>query len=154
MERQYVKENSKSRERLRKLVNEITDEELKLVIYKEGWTIAAILAHVAFWDERRVILMKKWKQKSQIHLGDLEMDVYHVFNDTMLSFLLEIPPRKAANMAVLAAEKVDRELEKASPDLIAALKASKYPLAFNRSVHRKMHLDEMEALLETKRKTE
>jgi hypothetical protein len=152
MEKQYVVENSKSRERLRKLVSDITDEELKLVIYKEGWTIAAALAHIAFWDERRVVLMRKSKQKSKIHLGDLEMDVYHVFNDTMLPFLLEIPPRKAANLAVLAAEKVDRELEKATPALIAALKASGYRLAFNRSVHRKMHLDEIEALLKSKRR--
>ena len=74
MEKQYVKENNKSRERLRNLVNNITDEELSLVIYKEGWTIAAILAHIAFWDERRVVLMRKWKQKSKIHLGDLEME--------------------------------------------------------------------------------
>ena len=151
MERQYVKENSKSRERLRKLVDDITDEELKLVIYKEVWTVAAILAHVAFWDERRVILMKKWKQKNKIYLGDLEMDVYHVFNDSMLPLLLDIPPRKAANLAVLTAEKVDRKLEQATPALVAALEASGYPLAFDRSIHRKMHLDEIEALLKTKR---
>jgi hypothetical protein len=151
MDRSYVTENTKSRERLRRLVNEITDEELNLVIYKEGWTVAVALAHVAFWDERRVVLMRKWKQKGKIPLGALEEDVYHIFNDTMLPFLLDIPPRKAASLSVLAAETLDRELEKAPPALIVAIEATGYPLGLNRSVHRKMHLDEIEALLKAKR---
>ncbi len=63
MERQFVIENTKERERLRRLVNDMTDEELNLIIYKEGWTIAAVLAHLAFWDERRLALVQKWQQK-------------------------------------------------------------------------------------------
>ena len=63
MDRPYIKENNKERERLIKLVNEITDKELKLIIYKEGWTIAVVLGHLAFWDERRLALVKRWRQK-------------------------------------------------------------------------------------------
>lgn len=53
MGRQYVIENTRERKRLRALVSRITDEELSLPYYKEGWTVAAGLAHLAFWDERR-----------------------------------------------------------------------------------------------------
>ena len=59
MEQTYIAENKKERERLRKLVQGMTDEELKFVIYKEGWTIAVVLAHLAFWDRRRLVLMEK-----------------------------------------------------------------------------------------------
>ena len=147
MDKPFIEDNTRERERLRKLVDELTDEELSLVIYKEGWTIAVVLAHLACWDQRRLVLMRKWKQKGKIPLGALEEDVYDIFNDTMLPFLLKIPPRKAANLSVHTAEKIDRELEKAPPALIAAIDATGYPLGLNRSVHRKMHLDEIEKFL-------
>ena len=151
MDRSFVAENTRSRERLRRLVNELTDEELSLVIYKEGWTVAAALAHIAFWDQRRTVLMRKWQQNDKIDLGSLEMDIYDIYNDTVLPFLLEIPPREAASLAVLADETLDRELEEAPPALIAALEASGYAYALDRSFHRRMHLDEIEALLAEKR---
>ena len=68
MERKYIAENKKGRDRLRKLVNEITDEELSLIIYKEGWTIAVALAHLAFYDERRRVLLRKWKIKGSDYM--------------------------------------------------------------------------------------
>jgi hypothetical protein len=37
MERQWDIDNTRERERLRKLVGEIIDEELNLVIYKQGY---------------------------------------------------------------------------------------------------------------------
>lgn len=151
MEKQYNVENKRELERLRKLVNELTDEELNLVIYKEGWTVAAALAHVAFWDKWRTVLMRKWTQNKQIPLGTLDLEEYNTFNDSILPFLLEIPPRKAAELSVIAAETVDRELETASPALIQAIEASGYARGLDRSVHRKMHLDEIDALLKTRR---
>ena len=38
MEQNYITANKKERERLRKMVQGMTNEELKLVIYKEGWS--------------------------------------------------------------------------------------------------------------------
>lgn len=147
MGKQYISENASSRERLRKLVNEITDEELKLVIYKEGWTIAAALAHLAFWDERRRVLIRKWKKKG-VTDSPFEADI---LNDALVPFLLAIPPRDAANLAVLTADTLDRELEELSPDLITSIEALGDRHAFNRSLHRKMHLDEIDTLLKSKR---
>ena len=152
MDKAWVIKNKESRERLIKLVKDISDTELKLVIYKEGWTIAAALAHIAFWDYRRLVLMQKWKpKKDKVPLGALELDVYHTINDSILPFLLEIPPRKAAKLAVLAAETLDRKLEKAPPSLIAAIEATGYELGLNRSAHRKIHMDEIDALLKSRR---
>jgi hypothetical protein len=148
MIRQFVAENARERERLRNLVNKITDEELTLVLNVEGWTVAVSLAHLAFWDERRLVLVRRWKKKGVTPSPIIDEDIV---NDALVPLLLAIPPRKAANLSVLMAEALDRELEEASPDLIAAIEALGDKHALNRSIHRKMHLDEIEALLKTNR---
>ena len=128
MDRSYVMKNTKSRERLHRLVSDISDSDLELVIYKEGWTIAAALAHLAFWDERRLFLVRKWKRKG---VSPSPYDE-HIINNALLPFLLAIPPRKSANLAIITAEALDRELEELSPDLIAAIKALGDRHALNR----------------------
>jgi len=148
MSRQFIVENAKERERLRNLVNNITDEELTTALYEEGWTIAVALAHLAFWDKRRLVLVRKWKQEGVTPTPVIDEDL---INDTLVPFLLAIPPRKAAELATLMAETLDHELEEASPDLITAIEALGDRHALNRSIHRKMHLDDIEALLKTKR---
>jgi hypothetical protein len=127
----------------------MTDKELTLIIYKEGWTIAVALAHLAFWDERRRLLVRKWKQKG---VTPSPYDEY-IINNALLPFLLAIPPRKAANLAIITAEALDHELEELSPDMITAIKSLGDRHALNRSIHRKMHLDEIENFLKTKRGT-
>ena len=146
MGKSFVTKNASSRERLRKLVNEITDEELNLVIYKEGWTIAVVLAHLAFWDERRRVLIRKWKEKG-VSASPFEEDI---INDALVPFFLALPVREAANMAIHTAEALDHELEALSSDLITAIEILGDRHALNRAIHRKMHLDEIEALLKTK----
>jgi hypothetical protein len=148
MSRQFVVENARERKRLHNLVNNITDEELTTTLYEEGWTIAVALAHLAFWDNRRLVLVRKWKQNGVTPVPNIDVDIT---NDTLVPFLLAIPPRKAAELATLTAEALDHELEEASLDLIAAMEALGDRHALNRSIHRKMHLDEIEALLRTKR---
>jgi hypothetical protein len=150
MERQYVKENNKSRERLVKLVGDISDRELKLIVYKEGWTVAAALAHLAFWDERRLALVRYWRQNG-VTPSDIDGVDLHTINDALLPIFLAIPVRKAAELAVLAAVKVDKALEDLPADMLPAIEALKDRHALNRGIHRKMHLDEIDALLKTKR---
>ena len=147
MERTYITENKRERERLRKLVTGITDEELSLILYKEGWTIAVALAHLAFWDRRRLVLVRKWKQQG-VSPSPIDEDV---INDATLPFFLELPPRKAASMAISIAEEIDRELENLSPDLVNAVINLGDHHALNRAIHRKMHLDDIANLLQIHR---
>jgi hypothetical protein len=148
MDRPYVTENNRERAKLIRLVDEITNDELKLVIYKEGWTIAAMLGHLAFWDERRRVMLKIWKQKGVAQSPYIE----DIVNDTLIPLLLAIPPRKAAELAVLTAEALDKELEELPTAMLAAIEALKEPYALNRGIHRKMHLDEIEVFLASQRK--
>ena len=147
MERQYVLDNTRERERLRKLVNKITDKELSLIVYKEGWTVAVAFTHLAFWDERRRLVLKLWKQNGVTptpQIGDM-------VNDVLIPLFLAIPPRKAAELSIQTAEALDREIEALSPEMITAIEALKEPNSLNRGMHRKMHLDEIETLLKAKR---
>jgi len=96
MQQEYIDSNNRQRERLIALVNRLTDRELSLVLYQEGWTIASALAHIAFWDMRRIVLLKKW-HKEGVAPSPSDDDV---FNDTMLPFFLKLAPREAASLAV------------------------------------------------------
>ena len=143
MNSQFLIENAGETQRLCKLVNSLTDEELSLPLYSEGWAVSAALAHIAFWDRRRLVLIRKWKQHG-VKPSPIDQDVV---NDALIPFFSAIPPREAAALAALTAEALDQELADASPDLIAAMEATGDRHALNRSAHRKMHLDDIETLL-------
>ena len=143
MDRPFVSENDQARERLISLAKRLTDEELKLVL-GNGWTIAVALAHLAFWDQRSLFLMRKWK-KSGVELSPIDIDLT---NDSLLSLWLALPPRAAAELAVASAEAIDRELEAAAPEMIAAIESLREKFRLYRSIHRKLHLDEIEELLQ------
>lgn len=143
MDRLFVAENAQARERLTSLVARLTDEELRLPL-SNGWTIAVALAHLAFWDQRYLFLMRKWK-KSGVEPSPIDIDLT---NDSMLSLWLALPPRVAADLAVSSAEAIDHELEAASSDLIAAIESLGEKFRLYRSLHRKLHLDEIEELLQ------
>jgi hypothetical protein len=65
MDRPFVAENTKERERLISLVGRLTDEELGLPL-GDDWTIAVALAHLSFWDQRSLFLMRKWKNSGVV----------------------------------------------------------------------------------------
>jgi hypothetical protein len=148
MDRPFVSENAKERERMCSLVKRLTDEELSLFL-GNSWTIAVVLAHLSFWDQRSLSLMRKWK-KSGVSPSPIDIDIT---NDSLLSQWRAIPPREAANLAISSAEAIDRELEEASPDLIAEIEGLGEKFRLYRSIHRKLHLDQIEEFLSAKDKS-
>ena len=69
----FANENREQRERLTKLANAMTDEQLLLPLYEEGWTIATALGHLAFWDERRRVQLINWA-KSGVKSSPIDGD--------------------------------------------------------------------------------
>ena len=57
-DRSYMIATDRERERLRALVARLGDAELTVQV-NEHWTIAGVLAHVAFWDARALVLIGK-----------------------------------------------------------------------------------------------
>jgi hypothetical protein len=144
MSMSYVEANAKGRERLRTLVGGLSDEALTLTI-GDGWTIGALLAHLAFWDHRVLVLIRRWEEAG---VGPSPIDVDGV-NDATKPLCLAIPGREAAHLALSAAETVDAELENLPealrPGITALVQEGKFRL--NRALHRNEHLDQIERAL-------
>jgi hypothetical protein len=140
----YVEANTRGRERLRALVAKLSDQELALQV-GAGWTVAALLAHLAFWDYRVLVLLQRWRKAG---VGPSPIDVDGV-NDAMKPLCLALPGREAASLAVEAAEAVDAELESLPEELMAGIGAlvQQGKFRLDRSIHRNEHLDQIEAAL-------
>jgi uncharacterized damage-inducible protein DinB len=144
-DRAHVAENDASRNRLAALVAKLSDKELAHPM-PAGWTVASVLGHVAYWDQRVVILLDAW-QKAGIAVmppkdNDASLDW---INDAAKPLLLAMPPRTEATVAIQVAEAADRAVA-ALPDAFVEA-APGAGISLNRAHHRKEHLDEIEAAL-------
>lgn len=144
MERPFIAENARERRRLESLVSRLTDAQLSLPISND-WTIAVALAHLAFWDQRSLSLMRKWGS-SGVSSAPIDFDVT---NDSLLPLWRALPPRAAASLAVASAEAIDRALEEAPAALISEIVNLGDRSRLYRSEHRRMHLAEIEEFLKS-----
>ncbi len=145
MPKTFVEENARSLEKLRNFVERVSNEELSLKV-GDNWTVAALLAHLAFWDYRALVLLDRWT-KSGIGSSSVDSDVV---NDASRPLCLAIAPRAAAGLALSAADAIDHALESARPEMIAAIQADGGTLKLNRWEHRQEHLEEIEQVLNDK----
>ncbi len=143
MKNKYAATNTQERERLHARVVGLTEEELMRPMGNH-WTVAVALGHLAFWDERTLFLLRKWRREGEFTLSPIDTDIT---NDALLALWRAIPPRAAANLALAAAEAVDREIEELPPDLIKAIEKHGEIYRLDRSIHRKYHLDQIEAVV-------
>jgi len=140
----YVTDNNHERARLRALVDRLSDGELARPL-DAGWTVAGVLAHLAFWDQRALILIERWEKEGpravprSIEGADVDW-----INDSAKALCLALPPRAAARLAVAVADAVDRRVEMLSAELIAANAAAGGPINLLRAEHRREHVDEIE----------
>lgn len=142
MDRPFVAENGRERHRLCSLVEGLTEAELNHPLGTD-WTVSVALAHLAFWDQRALVLMRKWKSSG---IGSSPIDIDDI-NDALLPLWRAVPPRAAANLAMAAAEAIDRELEEAPSELITAIEGLGERYRLFRSDHRKLHIDQIEEVL-------
>ena len=143
-DRSYVKENDAQRARLKAFIVRASDADLARPL-SAGWTVAGVLGHLAFWDQRIVELADAW-QKGSAPPGYHEADIDWI-NDAAKPFLLAVPPRKAAALALAIAEEADRRVAALTDAQLAANAAAGSPLNLDRAEHRREHLDEIEAAL-------
>ena len=147
-DRSYIATNDAERARLKALVARCSDADLARPM-DAGWTVAGVLGHLAFWDQRVIELLDSWERTGTVPPGGAAEDVDWI-NDAGKPFLLAVPPRKAAEMAIAIAEAVDRRVAALSEDLIAKNAAAGSPLMLTRWVHRKEHLDDIARLFESR----
>ena len=143
----HVLENTRERERLRALVARLSDADLARPM-PGGWTVAAVLAHLAFWDQRVVTLLETW-ERAGVAAVPAPIDERSVdwVNDAAKPMFLALAPRRAAEIAVAVAEAADRRVEGLPDAFAAANRAAGSPIMLTRATHRREHLDEIEHAL-------
>jgi len=142
----YAQQNTESRERLVALTQRLSDEDLaRSTDY--GWTVAALLAHLAFWDQRMLMILHRWQTEG---FDSSPMDT-GVVNDSLRVICHALEPRKAIELCLSSAEAVDAEFEKLTPDQVKQMEehaaATETQFRMNRGLHRSAHLDDIEQLL-------
>ena len=143
-DRSYIADNAAQLDRLRALIRRLSDQDLARPM-PAGWTIAAVLAHLAFWDQRARVLMERWAAgHAPRAFGHDDVDW---INDAGKALCLALPPRAAADLCLATAEAADRAVAALPDDRLAANAAAGSPVAVLRATHRREHLDEIERVL-------
>ena len=143
-DRSYIAENDRERRRLEALVGKLDDAALSRPM-PDGWTVAGVLAHLAFWDQRIVTFIDFMKRGTKVPDDD-PIDVEWI-NEAVKPTQLALPPRRAATLAVETARKIDQAVAMLSDELLAKNAAAGSPIMLLRAAHRREHLDEIERVL-------
>ncbi len=140
-DRSYIKGNDAERARLKALLAKCTEADLARPM-PEGWTVASVLLHMAFWDQRIVVLLDAWQKHGVIPRLEDSADVDWT-NDSVKPMLLAVAPRAAADLALRIAETTDAMVAAVRDELV---EQNTY-LNFSRADHRGEHLEQIEATL-------
>ena len=103
--RSYIAENKTQLTRIQSLLAGRSDAELARPM-AAGWPVAGVLGHLAFWDQRALILLEHWEKKGAPPPANNEEDVDWI-NDAAKPMLLAVPPRRAAELWLSTAQGVD-----------------------------------------------
>ena len=143
MSNAYSDRNRRELQHLRSVVGRLTDAQMSAPAGGPGWTVSGIVAHIAFWDQRALVLARRWTSGGT---GSPPGDV-DLLNDAMKPFLLAVPPRKAAELALDAAQAIDKEIDSFGRELLSRVEANGQP-KLDRGAHRAHHLEQIEKALQ------
>ncbi len=137
----FVELNRASTDRIRTLIAGLSDQGL-LHPVGGNWTIATVLAHLAFWDRRVMFILDMTERDGKLVAPEIDI----VVNDVALPLWAAVPGRKAAELAIEAAEALDARLESFTPRLLDQIYAHNKRWVV-RALHRNEHLDKVDAAL-------
>ena len=146
-DRSYIETNRRGRERLRDLVQGLDEDSLSTQV-NEYWSVAGVLAHMAWWDARVVVFAEKidrqepWMPSDEEPEGDWLNDTTRL----VIEGLAPHAPRAAAELALRMAERADARVAKLPLGRMAP-RDPVSPIHPVRAEHRNEHLDEIAAAL-------
>jgi hypothetical protein len=146
VDRSYIAANKTQLTRLQTLLAGRSDAELARPT-PGGWTVAAVLGHLAFWDERAFLLLEGWEKTGAVPPANREEDVDWI-NDAGKPMLLAVPPRRSAELWLSIAQAVDAKAAGLSDDIVAKNTAAGTPVSLNRGQHRIDHFADLERALQ------
>jgi hypothetical protein len=124
-------------ERLRSIAA-LSDAELGRSL-DGGWTVAALLAHVAYWEGRQLGAIEAW-QRHGVPPAWWTLPEANAVNALRLELWLATPAREAVERAIATAEALNRVMDALPAATLAQLPQRRQ----DPGAHRADHLDEIE----------
>jgi uncharacterized damage-inducible protein DinB len=154
VDRTFVERNATSRRRLVSLVERLREADLALPTEEGGWTVAQVLAHMAFWDRSTGARWRAAQAAAAAEGKPLDpIGVPYEFLEGINPPLVELVDAwsgrlgaAVATEAVNSAESVDALIESLAASVPDALVADK-PNLVGRWAHREAHLEQLERAL-------
>ena len=135
--------NRASRERLASVIQRVGDRVIEV---EGGWTASALLAHIAFWDRLATVRLEKYLRDGETPVT-APPALTDLTNGAGMRQWVDTPAGVAAAQAKDAAAAIDKLVEALPDDTFAAIKAMGRHFIYDRSLHRKEHLDQIERAL-------
>ncbi len=142
VDRSFIEANRRSLDRMRMFVEAATDDDLRTEM-PAGWTVAAVLGHLAFWDQRVQVVLDM--SDEGVKPPPYDEGSVDWINDTAKRFLLAMEPRALARLAVDIATRTDERVADLSDELLD--EATQLWFTERRCDDRNEHLDEIEQAL-------
>ena len=144
MDRSYIQRNDASGQRLRALLDRLTDDDLRQHVGE--WTVAMSLAHLAFWDRFGQLRWVEAVAAGRELPVSVPTPVTDLVNDASLDLWARALDVAGIRAFVLeAAEAFDAHVAALPDHLVEAVQAADLPRTLDRSMHRTLHLDPIEA---------
>jgi hypothetical protein len=141
-DRSYVDANRASFERMATFVRAATDDDLRTEM-PAGWTVSAVLGHLAFWDQRVHVVLDM--VEDGVKPPPYDEGSVDWINDTAKRFLLAMDPRSVAELAVEIAAATDARVAGLTDEQLE--EATGLWFTERRYQDRNEHLDEIEQAL-------
>lgn len=142
MSNRYSADNAAWSKKLEALVARLSDRDLARPA-NHGWSVGGLLAHLAFYDYRALVLLERWKTNA-IGPSPLEVDVA---NDATRPLFNAVAPGELRRLVVEAARGVDAAIDALDPGFLARVEVDGTVVRLNRALHREHHLEQVEKAL-------
>ena len=142
VDRSFIEANRRSLDRMRMFVEAASDDDLRTEM-PAGWTVAAVLGHLAFWDQRVQVVLDM--SDEGVKPPPYDEGSVDWINDTAKRFLLAMEPRALARLAIEIATRTDERVAHLSGELLD--EATQLWFTERRCDDRNEHLDEIQQAL-------
>ena len=145
MDRSYIERNDASRVRLEALIDRLTEDQFALVV--DGWPVGVHIAHLAFWDRFTLLRWQETVRSGRpvpVNVGEPLTDL---INDAQVGQWAALGREERRALVALAAADCDAHVAELPDALAQAAVHAGMERTLDRSVHRALHLDPVEAAL-------
>jgi hypothetical protein len=144
MEQSFVPANKRSRDRLVALVKDLDEGALQQKVDEE-WTVAAALAHVAFWDQMCLARWDAYRVGSS--LEGVPREIIELINAANLPAWRALPGGTAVDLVIHAMDDLDHRIARLPEAAERDAAASGFLYMLDRTRHRNEHAAQIEAIL-------